>query len=298
MSVQAENDLIEAVSKAIENKRGDIAVDGINCLLHKKQAFPTPLAISAVKCWIVNYSQSAHIQYEVVEIIKYLQSISDADVNDVCWIEFQLLKVLDHLQGAAPVMLERRLSTDPKFFHEMLTKAYIPESEIGKPRNLTEEQKRLASHIFGLLHHWQTPPGSTKSETMNENDFKTWVEEVKTLSEESGHWAIAQQLIGHTLTNSPAGIVGLLSYPEVAKVLDSKMFEEMRRGFSIALFNSRGVYGFSHGEEEQKLATFYRDHAQKYELAGFPRIAAELRSVADSYQRDSERESARDPYGN
>lgn len=293
---QAGNDLVEAVSKAIENKRGDLAVDGINCLLHKKQAFPTPLAISAVKCWITNYSPSAYIQHEVIEIIKYLQSISDADVNDVCWIEFQLLKVLDHIHGAAPVMLERRLSTEPKFFHEMLTKAYIPESEIGKPRNLTDEQQKLAGHVFGLLHHWQIPPGSTQNETLDENNLKTWLADVEKLSKESGHWAIAQQLIGQTFTASPAGLAGLLRYPEAAKILDNKDYENIRRGFSIALFNNRGVHGFSHGSEEQELAKNYRDHAQKYELAGFPRIASELRSVADTYQRDSEREAARDPY--
>jgi hypothetical protein len=123
------------------------------------------------------------------------------------------------------------------------------------------------------------------------------VAETKKLCEDSGHWAIAQQLIGQALTNQPAGLVGLLSYPEVAKILDHKDFEEMRRGFSIALFNSRGVHGFSSGTEEMQIAKGYRDHAQKYELAGFTRIAVTLRDIADSYKRDAEREAKRNPYG-
>jgi hypothetical protein len=297
-SFQAGKDLIEAISKAVENKRGDIAVNGINCLIHTKQQIPTPLATAAVRCMIENYPKNLFLdQYELVEIIKHLQSAPDADINDLSWIEFQSLKLLDHTNGASPVILERRMSAEPKFFHETMTLAFRSERDIGKPKELDEHQSKLASHVFGLLHHWQTPPGTTKSGTIDEENFKAWIVETKKLSEESGHWAIAQQLIGQALTHGPAGLVGLLNYPEAAKILDHKDFEEMRRGFSIALFNSRGVHGFSSGSQELEIAKGYRDHAQKYELAGFTRIAVTLRSIADSYQRDAEREAKRDPYG-
>jgi hypothetical protein len=294
---QAGGDLIEAVSKAIENKRGDIAVDGIGCLMHNKKPFPTALASAAIICWIENYSQNARVQHEAVEVIRYLQSAIDADEEELRWIEFQLIEALDHSHGASPVMLERHLSKDPKFFHVMLTKAYIPESEIGKPRNPSPEEQGSARHVFRLLHRWRTPPGSTLNQTMDVDNLKAWIEKVKELSQQSGHWAIAQQLIGQALTNSPAGIDGLLRYVDAAKVLDGKDFEEMRRGFGIAILNSRGVHGFSQGKEERDLAESYRNYANKYDLAGCPRIAAELRNIANSYQLDSEREAARDPYG-
>jgi hypothetical protein len=70
----------------------------------------------------------------------------------------------------------------------------------------------------------------------------------------------------------------------------------MRTGFRLALFNERGTYGFTHGNEELQIAQKYSDYAAKYDAAKFTLIAATLRSLAESYERDAERESNRNPF--
>ena len=62
----------------------------------------------------------------------------------------------------------------------------------------------------------------------------------------------------------------------------------------MGLFNKRGVYGFSHGEEERKIAADYRLKAKALSDAGFQRVADAVRSVADEYERDAEREAQTD----
>jgi hypothetical protein len=104
-------------------------------------------------------------------------------------------------------------------------------------------------------------------------------------------------MIGKTLTHHPAGLVEMLKLPVVAKTLDALEHDHVRRGLRMELFNSRGVHGFSRGQDELKLAESYRERAKQYDLAAYPRIAATLRSLAEGYEREAERDAKRDPYG-
>ena len=93
----------------------------------------------------------------------------------------------------------------------------------------------------------------------------------------------------------PAGLDAMLTLRVVASALDAPAHEHIRRGFQIELFNRRGAQGFTHGREELELVKTYRTVAEKYDLAQYPRIAGTLRGLAESYERDAERESKRDP---
>lgn len=64
----------------------------------------------------------------------------------------------------------------------------------------------------------------------------------------------------------------------------------MRRGFSIAIHNSRGVHWVDPtGKPEKELASKYRRQAEEIENGGYYRIAATLRNVAESYEHEAER---------
>jgi hypothetical protein len=64
----------------------------------------------------------------------------------------------------------------------------------------------------------------------------------------------------------------------------------MRDGFRIELINSRGIHWVDPtGKPERELAEKYRRQAESVDLAGFPRLAATLRDLADRYDRDAER---------
>ena len=80
-----------------------------------------------------------------------------------------------------------------------------------------------------------------------------------------------------------------------AAALNAQDADDMRDGFRTELFNSRGVHGFTSGEAERALAENYRVQAAEVERDGFHRLATTLRDLAASYERQSERESVRDP---
>ena len=52
----------------------------------------------------------------------------------------------------------------------------------------------------------------------------------------------------------------------------------------------RGVFTFTAGEEEEKIAMGYREKAAKAEEEGFHRLATALRQLASSYEGMAEHE--------
>jgi hypothetical protein len=78
--------------------------------------------------------------------------------------------------------------------------------------------------------------------------------------------------------------------------LNAKDANDLRDGFRTELFNSRGVFGFTAGQGERKLALRYRKQANEVEAHGYHRLGNSLRELASSYERDAEREAERDPF--
>lgn len=64
----------------------------------------------------------------------------------------------------------------------------------------------------------------------------------------------------------------------------------MRHGFAIAIFNSRGVHSVDpSGKPEMELSYKYKKQADDAENAGYQRLAATMRGLADSYANEAKR---------
>ncbi len=64
----------------------------------------------------------------------------------------------------------------------------------------------------------------------------------------------------------------------------------MRHGFSLAIFNSRGVHTVDpSGKPELELAEKYKKQAEDVENAGYQRLAPTLRELANSYTSEARR---------
>lgn len=294
---QARGDILEAAERSLANKRPEIAIDCLNALKHERRPIPTRLATEAVKQLVADSRALGRFdQHHLLEVIKHLQSAPDVAVDDMTWIEFQCLGLLDRFSGGSPVFLERRMATEPSFFHDIVKTCFRSERDRDKPIEIDEQKKGVAEQAYRLLHNWHTPPGTTTDQTMDELVFSAWIDTTRVLCEESGHWIIAQQMIGHSLMYHPVGLEGILKYPAVAKCLDAPEHEHMRRGLTTELFNSRGAHGFSGGKDELEIAKSYRSHADHFDLARYTRVATSLRGLAEGYERDAERDCKRDPF--
>lgn len=294
---QASADLAEAAEKSLKYHRPEIAIDCINAMSHLHMAVSTQMATESVKQLVSDASAIAKLnKHYLLNVIEALQKAPDVDPDEMTWIEFQCLKLLDRFSGGSPIFLERRIASDPKFFHDLIKMCFRSEEDRDKKIELDENQQLIAGQAYSLLHNWHRPPGTTAEDQIDGDLFVKWIQEAEDLCQLSGHWPIAQQMVGHCLVYPPAGLNGILQNALVARCLDDADHEHMRRGLTIELFNRRGVHGFTSGREEIKLAEDYREYANNYDLQGYTRIASSLRGLAEGYERDAIRESARDPY--
>lgn len=95
--------------------------------------------------------------------------------------------------------------------------------------------------------------------------------------------------VGEVLFYTPEDPQGLWINLEVAKTLNERTADDMRRGFRTEVFNSRGVHWVDPtGKPERDLANQWKEKAEAVEVAGFARFASTLKELAESYNREAE----------
>lgn len=295
---EANSDLELAVDQLIEHGRPYAAIRCLSKMLHDKQPFDNRQAVRAL-LEALKSSESLHLMaaYEIVEIIKALQNDPRTNPDDLFRVEWAYLPLLDQYHDASPKLLWRQLADDPGFFCEVIRLVFRPKKEEYPAEEVTEERKSIASNAYRLLSEWRIPPGLCEDGSYDGNALKLWLDVVKKECAETGHLEIAMEMVGHVLIHVPADPDGLWIHHSAAEVLNAKDAQDMRDGFRTELYNSRGVHWVDPmGKPERELAAKYREQAEAVENAGYYRLASTLRELADTYDREAEWISLREPF--
>jgi hypothetical protein len=288
---KVDSDLAVAVEKLIEHGRPHAAINCLDRMRHAKQPIDADQCVRALIAALSSSEPAYAIDgYHIVELIKFLQTESSVNQDDLFRVEWAYLPLLDHHRGAAPKLLESRLANDPEFFCEVIRLIYRSKKEDQPLKEPTEESKAIATNAWRLLHEWKTPPGTQEEGTFSEERFTEWLQRVKTLCTESGHLEVALINIGEVLIHAPSDPAGLWIHRAVAAALNDREADDMRDGFRTGTYNSRGVHWVDPtGKPERELAEQFRSKAEDVENAGFQRFAVTLRGLADGYDREAER---------
>ncbi len=291
------------------DKNWDLAVDrlimygrphaAINCLSrigHGKQTVDNKLAIRALLA-ALNTSENVHAMdaYDIINVIKVLQDDPSVNQEELFQIEWAYLPILERPHNAFPKKLEQRMADDPSFFCEVIRVVYRSKNDKEKIEESTEQRKQVATNAYRLLTKWRIPPGIQNGGTFSGDVLNTWLGYVKASCASSGHLEVAMTQVGHVFINVPPDPDGLWIHRSAASALNAKDAGDMRSGFHSGLFNSRGVHWVDpEGKEERKLAVKYKEQAEAVETAGYYHVAATLRELASSYEREAERRIGRD----
>lgn len=288
---QAENELTFAIDKFLLYKKPHFAIHCLSALHHRKQELDKDKIAQALLMVISLQDNIANLDYhETIELIKILQEEPYFNQDQLFKVEWAYLQLLNHHYGATPKLLENRLASDPDFFCEVVRFLYRSKKTDVNNISHTEESKTIAMNAWRLLREWETPPGTQRDGSFNEEHFQIWLLQVKESCLESGHWEVAQVNIGEVLIHCPSDQNGLWINQIVAEALNSDDAKDMRDGFRTAFFNSRGAHFVDpSGKPEKELAEDYRKKASDVEIAGYHRLAVTLRGLTENYDRDSER---------
>jgi hypothetical protein len=275
-----------ALDKLVAFDRPDVAIHCMQLMLHQGKVVPSNVAVTALALLKDGHRFDA---YGIGEVLTFLQRDQLANETDVRRIEWKFLRILGEFHNGQPVFLSRWMAEDPDFFCEVIQTLFRSKKEEPKVE-LSDETKDRATNAYHLLHEWRLAPGSQRDGSFDSDAFGSWLAAVKTKCIESGHWEVAASQVGKVLFYAPRDEEGLWIEP-ICSVLDKDDHSAIRRGLTMEIFNSRGVFTPDGGKTEMALAEHWSQKAALAELKGFSLLGQELRRLADSYRSDAERES-------
>ena len=287
---EAGDDIDIAIDRLLAASRVAAAVDCIARRIFQKKQINPELAFRALLLAAQSGDTLSRIDaFEIVQIIKRLQETEHVDETRVGELEWMYLPLLDNDYGTSPKVLEQKLAEDPEFFCHIIQTIFRSKKEDKRSQPTASEDEGRATNAYRLLHQWTRLPGTNRDGTLDGEALTQWFERVKDTCEESGHLDIALQRVGHVLRYYSPDPDGFFMHRAVAQLLDRKDAAEVRTGFAIEIYNSRGAYFVDpQGGPERELASQYRREAEELDLQGYTRVAATLRDVAKDYDREAE----------
>ncbi|OZC01309.1 hypothetical protein [Rubricoccus marinus] len=296
---------LEAARKLTAAGRARAALHHFQRILYRDaDAVPLDLLADTLEA-ALQTSEGAVDATTAHDIGKHLDRLDEADFDSdrLAALEWAYLPLFrfDRRQSG---VLHRELAENPEFFVQILSFAFRGRGE--EPTELTEAEQNRASNAHTLLESWRTVPGQGDDGTIDAQVLDAWVDEARRLLSEANRSEVGDQYIGRVLRYGPEPEAVFSGTPEgdtdaprqrvwpaeaIRDVIERVASEDLETGFALEVYNSRGTTSrgmTDGGDQERALVRTYRQYAA-HVGAMYPRTAAMLKRIADSYLRDAER---------
>lgn len=210
-------------------------------------------------------------------------------------LEWQYYPILEHNPEFEARNLYREMARDPELFAWMVELAFKPSRmSTSSMREQTEASRRMAHNAFRVLRKWPSAHFVQASEEDSRIDavqLGAWVDRARERLAEIDRAKIGDEMIGAALASSPADSDGEWPGLAVRQLIERLQSDSVDSGFYIAVRNQRGVTSralTAGGAQERELARNY--YTQRQRFGQWPRTAAIFAALAESYEREAERE--------
>lgn len=304
--VDNEGDLTIAVDGLLAVGRGYVALDTVGHHLTLNHKVSTVITLKVLQLFVDNKVTDAPTSmscYNLGLAIKSIQDDVTISSSVKAGIEWRFFDSVDWIgeHGFRPVSLEQKLASDPQFFCEALSIAFLPAKQAKrmkeklKTRPLSEQEERRVSNVWKLLYHWRTVPGVAKDRSFDPKQFKVWTRKAFALARKADRLTSAKNMLAQALIYAPKDPCGFWMPRAIAELLEKKGNETMLSHYRIAEFNSRGVHFVDKtGKEDRELADKYSSMADSADREGYFGLAREMRALAASIRADAVREQEED----
>jgi hypothetical protein len=239
-------------------------------------------------------------EYELMQVFSHIAD-SSLSIDRIAKLEWAYLPAFGY--DASPPTLSRYLAENPAFFVEVISRVYRPrtpdnsegEGSAGDQElEPTDQQRAIATNAYRLLSQWRAVPGLRPDGSLDHETLSSWVADARRMLADGRRLEVGDLHIGQVLAASPPERDGVWPAVAVRDLLESVQSPEIEDGLRTQLFNDRGTTSrgvFDGGEQERVLVAKYREQAEQL-VDRWPRVAAVLNDLADSYERDARHEDA------
>jgi hypothetical protein len=239
----------------------------------------------------------AMTEFHLGHIFKQLYEQGELPIEEIARLEWPFAALFDGLQTytSSPLAIHRVLQRDPTFFAQLIGLMYkrddrspdLSHEDIGK-----EARQNLAHNARLVVDSWRLFPGLNEDGSVDELQLSQWIEAARQECAGTRHVTGGDLQIGFMLAYAPADPDGSWPHTAVRNLIERLNNDIVDEHIQTGVYNSRGVTwrGLADGgAQERDLAERYKKMSEAVKLK-WPRTGALLRSIADSYTRDAERQ--------
>ena len=273
--------------------------DAVHLLGHKINKPPSAaLLVRALRAAVndtrpTDSNDTTMFGYSLGLILDYREGSREAGEREIVELEWIYFSALQYSRRP-PRSLYRALAREPNLFVDLVKLVYLPEKDSGveePPAEDSEHARGAANQAWNVLHDWAHVPGADDSGKMDASALEVWVKKARKLLAEAGRGEIGDIAIGEILAAAPRRSGKSWPPEPVRDIIEMTRSRALARGFETGVYNRRGVtvrMPFDGGEQERELASHYRRDAEAFQY-DWPRTAACLNRIADSYEDDAKR---------
>ncbi|MEQ1835636.1 MAG: hypothetical protein ABL862_04200 [Candidatus Nitrotoga sp.] len=261
--------------------------------LHRRFAdVPTPLLLELLDAALSEINKRKSLDgnmfsYYVERLFDVLETRNDGYNEQIAQREYAYLPIFDRREK--PLILHRLLMKNPELYVSVIRDVFKPASgEESEPDKASRDRAMASYRLLGSI---KLLPGQD-DENIDFDTLKIWCVDVRQRAANIDRADITDQYIGHILAHAPVEITDS-AWPHIAvrRLLEELKSEQIERGVITERFNMRGVYSKSldeGGAQERALAEQTRCWASA--MPNYPRAAALLTRIGDSWDRQAEQE--------
>jgi hypothetical protein len=247
------------------------------------------------------------LAYELGQILDALEQ-QGADNSTLAGLEWAWMPALEN-SGRGLKALQCALSEDANLFVDVLKAVFRGENE--EPSSISEHELERGRQCGQLLKAWKRVPGTRRQEfsvkesegdiafdqgEVEERNLLAWVEDARRLAAACGRLGVCDSHIGEVLAHAPQDIDGRWPCEPVRNLIERLVSERMETGLEVAIYNRRGAFCRAKGgEQERCLAAKFRRYEEQVH-SRWPRTAAVLIRIAETYEREARREDDREAF--
>lgn len=289
-------DATRASQELLAHERPWAAVDLLGLEAHRKDESTsmTPALVEEVLNAALaadpSNDRGPSLGYELGLLLDYLEENGSAP-ELLARYEFLFFRLLE--DAREPRALFQAMRADPSLFVELVSRVYRGKDE--PRREPSEHDEALAHHAWWVLREWRDLPGRRQDGTIDGDHLQHWVRAARLAFAESDREDIGDEQIGQVLAASPPGTDEIWPSEPVRDIIETIGSTSIDTGIHVGVANDRGVTSrgvYDGGQQERELAGRYRIWA-KATADNWPRTSRVLRGLAESFERDAQREDER-----
>lgn len=232
----------------------------------------------------------AMTEFHLGYLFKQLYEREELPIEEIAQLEWPFAALFDGIQRytSSTLAIHRVLQKDPSFFAKLIAFMYKRDDNSVEPdqEGLDKQgRENLAHNARLVVDSWRLLPGLKDDGSLNEAQLTEWVEAARAHCAATRHVTGGDLQIGFVLARVPGDSDGTWPHTAVRNLIERLNNDVIDEHIQVEVYNSRGVVSrglADGGAQERGLAERYKKMSESVKVK-WPRTAAILRSIADSY---------------